>query len=362
MTRIVSILPKGEGFSDQSFGAISLCVRDFTLHSQYRDTTVVLGGIDLPGFDGVEFQAMPAGRWYENRTSAYVNECARFINENNIDLVEVHNRPRFLLRLSRKVKCRLALHLHNDPQEMDKARSAVERRQLLHMCSAVYCVSEYVRDRFLQSVDSPYKNKVHVVYNGIAQPTSLPAKENIIVFAGRMTEGKGALLLAQALRVVLPQLPEWRGVFIGSGRHEANDKLTDYEKQVAQVLEPVKAQIRMRGFLTHEGTLEHFANAHIAVVPSVWNEPFGRTALEAMAYGAALISSGRGGLKEVTADAALTLSDLNAEALAKAIMTLAENATERERLQSAGRVRAEKFSIAECTKLLDNVRSRIFAH
>jgi glycosyltransferase involved in cell wall biosynthesis len=80
-----------------------------------------------------------------------------------------------------------------------------------------------------------------------------------------------------------------------------------------------------------------------------------------MAYGAALISSGRGGLREVTADAAVTVSDLAADKIAQDITILTRNSQERERLQKAGRERASYFSIAERTKLLDNVRTQVLA-
>ena len=46
------------------------------------------------------------------------------------------------------------------------------------------------------------------------------------------------------------------------------------------------------------------ARAAIVVVPSRWSEPFGLTALEALACGAALLCSPRGGLPEVYGQAA----------------------------------------------------------
>lgn len=359
MSLIASILPKGEGFSPKNFGAIALCVRDFTCHSNYRSEIAVIGGVKPPGFEGLHYESMAAAKWYENRTRAYANACTEFIRTENIKLAEIHNRPAFLRLLAGKVECKLALHLHNDPQEMDAAHSRKERRKLLEICSAVYCVSTYIRDRFAQGLERGALAKLHIIHNGIESPTSLPEKENIIVFAGRMTEGKGAMVLAQALRIALPGLPDWKAVFIGSRRHEETKKMTPHEEQIAKILQPLGGKAQMLGFLSHTETLDYFARSAIAVVPSVWAEPFGRTAIEAMAYGCVLISSGRGGLREVTGDAAFTLADLTPQRLAEAIIMLANNANERKRLQLLARERAVYFSIARCTNLLDKVREEI---
>ncbi len=359
--KIAEILPKGEGFSPVQFGAIALCVRDFTCHSQYNHDITVLGGTSEEGFSGIDYIKIPQARWYEKRTTAYARGCVNFINSNNVALAEIHNRPNLLHYIAKKAPCRFALHLHNDAQEMKYAKTPDEREALLEICDAIYCVSGYIRDRFLDGIDSKYHHKVHIVYNGIEIPTSLPAKEKLIVFAGRMTEGKGALLLAQALQKTLPQLQGWQTIFIGSGRHEVSDKLTAYEKEVYTTLQPISSQVQMAGFLSHAETLDYFARAEIAVIPSVWQEPFGRTAIEAMSNGCTLISSARGGLAEVTEAAALNISPLSAEVLANAILTLAKNQNERERYQKLARDRAMYFSIAARTNVLDKIREAILS-
>jgi glycosyltransferase involved in cell wall biosynthesis len=358
--RIACILPKGEGFSPQRFGAVALCVRDFTHHSRHLSETVIIGSVPDTGFDGIRYVALPHVRWYENRTRSYARQCVEVIRKEQVTLVEIHNRPILVRLMAPKLACRIALHLHNDPQEMDYTRTPRERGRLLEQVDAVYCVSDYIRARFLEGLENA-QSKVHLIYNGIDLPESLPVKENCIVFAGRMTEGKGALALAQALSLALPRLPGWRAVVIGSRRHAASDTLTQYESQVAEVLVPRAVQVELAGFLPHETTLAHFARADIAVVPSVWQEPFGRTALEAMAYGCAVISSGRGGLREVTQDAALTLGDVTPAEISDAILTLAGNADKRKHLQQQARDRAAYFAIAERTRMLDEVRDSLLA-
>ena len=87
------------------------------------------------------------------------------------------------------------------------------------------------------------------------------------------------------------------------------------------------------------------ARAAIVVVPSRWPEPFGLTALEAMASGAALVSSGRGGLAELTAGAALRVDPDRPDALADALRRLANDPSERRRLAEAGRLRAREYDL-----------------
>ncbi len=322
---------------------------------------MVVGGIPSRGFEQVHYTMPPSARWFENRTRAYAKGCARIIDTANAKLAEIHNRPHLLRLIAQKTDRPLALHLHNDPQEMDEARTPKERLKLLGLCSAIYCVSNYIRDRFMDGLPKNAGQKLSVIYNGIEIPQELPQKENIIVFAGRMTEGKGALLLAQALRVALPQLPGWRAILIGSRRHEAGRSLTPHEKEIAAMLKPLETQVAVTGFLAHEETLSHFSRAAIAVVPSLWEEPFGRTALEAMAYGCAVISSGRGGLREVTADAALSPPQMTEETLAHAILLLGRDEDLRASYTRLARERAQYFAIDARTAALDEVRSSLLA-
>ena len=52
------------------------------------------------------------------------------------------------------------------------------------------------------------------------------------------------------------------------------------------------------GFLDHEKVLSIFKKTSIAVACSRWEEPFGRTSLEASANGCAVVITNKGGLPE----------------------------------------------------------------
>ena len=78
------------------------------------------------------------------------------------------------------------------------------------------------------------------------------------------------------------------------------------------------------GFLPHNKVLEIYKKSSIAVVCSRWEEPFGRTSLEASSAGCAVIISNRGGLPETITNG-LILKNLNNETLYKNIDYLIKN-------------------------------------
>lgn len=87
------------------------------------------------------------------------------------------------------------------------------------------------------------------------------------------------------------------------------------------------------------------ACADVAVVPSLWEEAFGLSALEPMAAGVPVIASNVGGIPEVVADGetGLLVPPGDVEALADALCRLLADRPLRQGLGDAGRRRARKL-------------------
>ena len=79
------------------------------------------------------------------------------------------------------------------------------------------------------------------------------------------------------------------------------------------------------------------SKSEIAVIPSRWEEPFGRTALEASSRGCATIISNRGGLSETT-DYAIKLKKLDVYNIENEIIKLIENKKLRVNLQKKSKM------------------------
>ena len=89
----------------------------------------------------------------------------------------------------------------------------------------------------------------------------------------------------------------------------------------------------MLGLIFYRLALKLLSKISISVICSRWEEPFGRTSLEASANGCAVIITNKGGLPETVTDAKI-INNLNEKILTKNIISLIENKTLRKKLQS----------------------------
>jgi glycosyltransferase involved in cell wall biosynthesis len=262
-------------------------------------------------------------------------------------MIEVHNRPETALALSWLFpRTPVGLLLNNDPTDMRSARSPAARARLLRRLRLVMTSSNYLRLRFMEGIDSASGREgrlVRVLYNCVDLDVVPPAVERdpVILFAGRVVPDKAPDAFIEACRLALPSLPGWRAELIGADGMGANVRETAYVRQIRA--QAKAAGVAMLGYRDHPGVLQAMTRAAIVIVPSRWNEPFGLTALEAIACGAPLIVSPRGGLPEVAGDAAVYANPDRPEEIAAAILALADDPARRETLSVAGRARARQF-------------------
>ena len=116
------------------------------------------------------------------------------------------------------------------------------------------------------------------------------AYEASLRFSKKLNHGEAVLLGTNTAlefsnqKKILNEYPDWKAKIIGD------------EKREKIVLNHTNAHIL--GFLNHDKVLQVFKKTSIAVACSRWEEPFGRTSLEASSRGCAVIISDRGGLPE----------------------------------------------------------------
>ena len=99
--------------------------------------------------------------------------------------------------------------------------------------------------------------------------------------------------------------------------------------------------------------------ASIIIIPSLWKEPFGLVAAEAMSNGLAIIASKVGGIPEIVEENGILIDNINHNKLEEAIIDLIKNKDKREMLQQKAWDNF-KFTSSTSSKKLDNFRKVIF--
>ena len=103
-----------------------------------------------------------------------------------------------------------------------------------------------------------------------------------------MNTAKGYDIFGNAVLPILNKYKDWSAIVIGD---EPREKINF-----------THTRLKNLGFQDHINVLKNLEKASIAVVCSRWNEPFGRTSLEAASRGCGVIISNRGGLRETITD------------------------------------------------------------
>ena len=343
--KISILLPYKENFSPSYAGAVSLFINDTLRISKYKKNTIVFGHTDYQNIFNLRYQNINLKKKiFQSQNKKYVEEFIKLEKKNNSDLIELHNRPIYLNYLVKELKNKTyLLYFHNDPLTMTGSISLSERIFLLNNCFKIIFNSNWSKKRFLEGMKSDYINSEKlIVINQSSKKNkiNLKNKKNIITFVGKLNRSKGYDLFGKAVIKILNKYHNWTSYVVGD---EPRDKLDFNHKNLKKF-----------GFLEHKDVLKIYKKTSIAVVCSRWEEPFGRTSLEASANGCAVIISNRGGLGETITDAVI-LKNLDHENVYKEIENLIKNTKKRKELQSLS---LKNFYLTHkfISKLIDNVR------
>ena len=347
--KICVLLPYKENFSSEYAGAVSIFIKDTILKSKYKEQTTVYGFTKFRQDFLKKYKNLSLDNKsiFQSSSNIYVQNFIKNKEVSNSDIIEIHNRPNYIKKILSIEKPKKILFFHNDPLNMNGSKSIKERLYLIKNLDKILFNSEWCKERFIKDIPKIFHkiDKLDVVYQSTNKiNVDIKKKEKIISFVGKLNHAKGYDLFAKAIVKILNKFPKWSANVVGD---ESREKIiVDH------------ARINHLGFQTHKKVLEIFKKTSISVVCSRWNEPFGRTSLEASSRGCAVIISNRGGLPETTSNA-LILKELTVKDLYKSIEKLILNNKFRTNLQKKS---LENFYLTNTfiSKKIDLIRTNLF--
>ena len=290
--------------------------------------------------------------YYHYTIEFYLQEAIKDISRRSYDIILIENRPAYALKLKEVSNAKLVYHLHNEKLD-SKSEKALD---IYNAATCIITVSDYIKSRVLTI--NHYDEKTTTVYNGIdlhafsscnhsinRNSIGLQEDDFVMVFSGRVTAEKGIMQLIEAM-TLLQDLPRIKLLVIGSSFYGNDDNENSFAKALREKAAHLSDRIIFTGFIPYAQMPNYLQIADIAVIPSVWDDPFPTTVLEAQATGLPIISTRRGGIPEEVTEESAILLDTNenfVDNLATAIRDLYQHPEKRKALGQAGLMRSKYF-------------------
>ena len=340
--KIAILLPYKEDYNKSNAGSASLWVKDFFENSKLKKLTTIYG---------INTKKKSLSRNFINLN----NKLPLFTFKKNIyyaklflkkihkqtKIIEIHNRPEIFHFIKKhNSKYKLILVFHNNPLLIRGSKEIKERQDILNKCSNIIFVSKWVKKKFFEGLNNKKSKKCSVIYPAIKRLNKFPKKQNIITFVGKLNKSKGYDLAGEAVVNILNKYKNWKAVFAGN---EEREKYNFSHKN-----------LKIYKWLSHDKILKLLKKSSICLVPSVWEEPFGRISMEASNYANAVILSDKGGLLE-TSNYYIKVKNLDANSIYKSINYLITDIYKLKKIQKKAFYNSEIF-IEKSAKIFDKIK------
>lgn len=249
--------------------------------------------------------------------AAYLPGILRHLKNWMPDTADVHNRPAIAYGLKRHLPhIRVNLTLHSTTFISPSCLPESKARLMLGSVDGIIVNSWYLRDEVLRRFPK-LRTPVHVNPLGVSledfTPRWTPAGEaqrrarlsdygwenrKIILFVGRLLQGKGIHRLLAALPGIVAKEKSALALIVGSAFYGVNRE-TAYVRSLRKLAEPMSEHVSFLSYVPYPRVADLYNLADVVVVPSLEDEAFGLVNLEAMASAVPVVASEIGGIPEI---------------------------------------------------------------
>lgn len=253
--------------------------------------------------------------------SAAIQEITKLLQTFKPDVLHCHlsGFDLFALdRVLRKINCPIVLTVHLGLREPIWKKPNPTFTRILARAQTCTFVSGYLA-RAAQELPLFAQTTKRVIPNGMP-PLALDGiarDPNRVVALGRIVPEKGFDVLVRAAQLLVRDVPEAKVVIYGDGPER--EPLIELARSLG-----LAGAVTLPGWARHDQTHGLLQGAAVAAVPSVWQEPFGLTVLEAAMAQTPVAASAVGAIPDLLhdGDTGLLVPPNDPEALAQALRSL----------------------------------------
>ena len=290
--------------------------------------------------------------YYNYFIEYYFEKVYADLKKHHYDLILIENGAGLAYKLSQRGFNNIILHMHNEVRE---SRS-MYHKVVFNSFTKILTVSNYIKGR--ASVFFP-DDKIQTVHNGIDLKKFSPKEivsvdrhkmgfskdDFVMIYSGRINQEKGVSELIDAM-ILLKDHPQIKLMIIGGTFFGNTNDEDEFIRSLKEKATKIKENIVFTGFIPYEKMPDYLQLADIAVIPSIWNDPFPTTELEAQAMGLPIITTRRGGIPEEVSEKNAIILETDEhliENLASAILELYEHPEKRKQMALVSIERAKLF-------------------
>lgn len=353
--RIAVVMPRGCTMSMDRANSMETVARTLAETSRWKGSLKIICDEGPGSVPHLDLLTVPADLGKTARTEAVARAIAAF----DPDIIEYHQQLGPAEILARRFADRInVLHRHTRIKPPSNPLDRHRYRRRLSAFDRLIFVSQAARREF--AADYPMlAERASVICNPLdmsAWKSPAGPRENLILFSGRAMADKGLDTFCSALGTVLDQRPDWGGALLLGDW----DRHADWAAPHVEALTRFGDRVEIHASAGMDQVRAVTRRAAIAVTPSRVAEALGLTALEAHAAGAALISSGRGGLTEASGEHALYRDPDDSVGVAEAMLSLIDQPEVRLRLTRAAQAHVETaYTPTLWSGRLDDLRERL---
>lgn len=334
-------------------------------HYHYIDTTSIVAKIRKR-----LYLRRVGGREFHHYSIEYfIEQVIHHLRKQAYDMIIIENRPPFSLKVKKISNAKIVYHIHN--AKLSKESDYAE--DLYNAADLIICVSDYITN-CVKSINSKDK-KCITVHNGIdlcafshsdknsicRKTLNLSENDFVLVFSGRITREKGISELLDAI-LTIKEIQNIKLLVIGSSFYGGNNTEDIFIRSLKEKAKCISERILFTGFIPYHRMPDYLRISDVAVIPSIWDDPFPTTVLEAQAIGLPIITTRRGGIpEEVTEDNAILLKtdEHFVNNLANAIFDLYQHPQKRKQMSSVSIERSKMFDKETYARSFFNVIGQI---